>query len=74
MALPQPDVERILNRRRYLAVVGWGRLCLGVKAEQTLFTTAASTLTLAIYCLYSPYFEFFLCVFIFYAVKIQLWT
>lgn len=36
MALPQPDVEGILNRRGYLVVVGWGRLWLGVKAEQTL--------------------------------------
>lgn len=36
MALPQPDVEGILSRRGYLAVVGWGRLRLGVKVEQTL--------------------------------------
>lgn len=37
MALPQPDVEGILNRRGYLAVVGWGRLRLGgVKVEQAL--------------------------------------
>lgn len=40
MALPQPDVEGILNRRGYLAVVGWGRLRLGGEGGADAFTTA----------------------------------
>lgn len=36
MALPQPDVVGILNRRGCLPVVGWRRLWVGVKAGQTL--------------------------------------
>lgn len=41
MALPQPDVEGILNRRGYLAV-GWGRLRLGGEGGADAFTTAAA--------------------------------
>lgn len=69
MALPQPDVEGILNRRGYLAVVGWGRLRLGGEGGADAFTAAAAAVVTTSSLMHSadslfhslPLLFFFLC-------------